>query len=189
MDFNKWREEDESDDEAGGGKALEQEELSKITIPNYASAFAQGAERVFKLSRGHSSGQVLETYLLMARTIGDFTTATRIADNLVQFDMPDESTVFAIWDCGTLPIEATGEVKAITYKGAETNLDASAVIAEVPTLVVMESGVGPSGSVRYATEFQGAQQQFVIGRQQQQNFGQPQPSQAQQPQTPLPQQV
>ena len=141
-----------------GGKALEQEELSKITIPNYASAFAQGAERVFKLSRGHSSGQVLETYLLMARTIGDFTTATRIADNLVQFDMPDKSTVFAIWDGGTLPIEATGEVKAITYKGAESNLDASAVIAEVPTLVVMESGVGPSGSVRYATEFQGAQQ-------------------------------
>ena len=124
-----------------GGKALEQEELSKITIPNYASAFAQGAERVFKLSRGHSSGQVLETYLLMARTIGDFTTATRIADNLVQFDMPDESTVFAIWDGGTLPIEATGEVKAITYKGIETNLDASAVIAEVPTLIVMESGV------------------------------------------------
>ena len=140
------------------GKALEQEELSKITIPNYASAFAQGAQRIFRLNRGHSSGQVLETYLLMARTIGDFVTATHVADNLVQFDMPDGSTVFAIWDGGTLPVEATGEVKAITYKGTESNLDASAVIAEVPTLVVIESGIGPLTTVRSITKFQGATQ-------------------------------
>ena len=66
-----------------GGKALEQEELARITIPNYASAFVAGAQVVFRLSRGHNTGQVLETYLLAARTFGDFTEATGLAENVV----------------------------------------------------------------------------------------------------------
>ena len=123
-----------------GGKALEQEELSKITIPNYAAAFAAGAQVIFRLNRGHNSGQVLETYLLMARTIGDFTKATSLAKNTVRFDMPNGRTVFALWDDATLPTEVTGEVKAITYRGEKSSPDASEVVAKVPTLVVIDAG-------------------------------------------------
>ena len=125
-----------------GGKALEQEELARITIPNYASAFAADAQVVFRLSRGHNTGQVLETYLLAARTFGDFTEATGLAENVVQFDMPDGRVVFALWDDGTLPLEVTGKVKVITYSGEESSQDASAVVAQVPTLVVVEPGGG-----------------------------------------------
>jgi hypothetical protein len=125
-----------------GGKALEQEELARITIPNYASAFAAGAQVVFRLSRGHNTGQVLETYLLAARTFGDFTKATGLTENVVQFDMPDRRVVFALWDDGTLPMEVTGKVQVITYDGEESSPDAAAVMAQIPTLVVVE----PKGS-------------------------------------------
>ena len=121
-----------------GGKALVQEELARITIPNYASAFAAGAQIVFRLSRGHNTGQVLETYLLAARTFGDFTEATGLATNIVQFDMPDGRVVFALWDDGTLPLKVKGKVKVITYSGEESSQDASVVVAQVPTLVVVE---------------------------------------------------
>jgi hypothetical protein len=84
---------------------------------------------------------VLETYLLAAQTFGDFAKATGLAENVVQFDMPDGRTVFALWDDGTLPKEVTGKVKVITYSGEESSQDASAVVAQVPTLVEIESGV------------------------------------------------
>ena len=125
-----------------GGKALEQEELAKITIPNYASAFAAGAQVVFRLTRGHDTGQVLETYLLAARTFGDFSSVTSLTENVVQFDMPDGRIVFALWDDGTLPAGVTGKVKVITYKGEESFQDASVVVAQVPTLVVVAPGSG-----------------------------------------------
>jgi hypothetical protein len=125
-----------------GGKPLEQEELARITIPNYASAFAAGAQVVFRLSRGHNTGQVLETYLLAARTFGDFDVATSLTENVVRFDMPDGRLVFALWDNGTLPDEVTGKVKVITYKGEESSQDASVVISQVPILVVVEAGGG-----------------------------------------------
>jgi len=123
-----------------GGEALEQEELARITIPNYASAFAAGAQVVFRLSRGHDTGQVLETYLLAARTFGDFTKATGLTENVVQFDMPDERTIFALWDGAGLPAEVTGEVKVITYRGEEWFEDARSVVAQAPILVVVEPG-------------------------------------------------
>ena len=125
-----------------GGKALEQEELARITIPNYASAFAAGAQVVFRLSRGHNTGQVLETYLLAARTFGDFDVATSLSDNVVRFEMPDGGIVFALWDNGTLPDDVTGKVKVITYKGEESSQDASMVIAQAPILVVLDAGSG-----------------------------------------------
>ena len=121
-----------------GGKALEQEKLAKKTIPDYASAFAAGAQVIFRLSRGHNTGQVLDTYLLAARTFGDFIDATSIAENVVEFDMPDGRIVFALWDDGTLPLHVTGTVNVITYTGEESSQDASTVVAKVPTLVVVE---------------------------------------------------
>ena len=125
-----------------GGKALEQEELARITIPNYASAFAAGAQVVFRLSRGHNTGQVLETYLLAARTFGDFDVATSLSDNVVRFEMPDGGIVFALWDNGTFPDDVTGNVIVITYKGEVSSQVASMVIAQAPILVVLDAGSG-----------------------------------------------
>jgi hypothetical protein len=52
--------------------------------------------------------------------------------------MPDGRVVFALWEDGTLPAEVTGKVRVITYNGEESSQDASMVVAQVPTLVVIE---------------------------------------------------
>ena len=122
-----------------GGKALAQEELSRVTIPNYASAFANGAEVLFRLSRGHSSGKVLDAYLLAARTFGQFIDVARLSENVIQFDMAKERSVFVLWDNGKLPESVTGQVTVITYEGQEVIIDASAVTVRVPTVVIVES--------------------------------------------------
>ena len=121
------------------GKALGQEELSRVTIPHYASAFANGAEVLFRLSRGHSSGKVLDAYLLGSRTFGQFIDVVRHSENVVQFDMMEGRTVFVLWDNGKLPKSVIGQVKVITYEGNETVVDALKVVVRVPTLVIVES--------------------------------------------------
>ncbi len=120
------------------GKPLEQETLAKLLIPNYASAFANGAHVIFKLQRGHSSGQVLGTYLLMAQTFGKFTAVNKIADNAVQFQIPDGQTVFALWEDAKLPRGVNGKVKVIDYTGEESITEASRVLARVPILVIVK---------------------------------------------------
>ena len=74
----------------------------------------------------------------MARTIGDFTAATSLANNGVRFDMPDGRTVFALWSGARLPTDVTGMVNVITYLGEESTSDASSVLGTVPILVVAQ---------------------------------------------------
>ncbi len=120
------------------GKPLEQEKLAELLIPNYASALANGAHVVFKLQRGHSSGQVLETCLLMAQTFGNFSAVNKMADNAIQFDIPDGQKVFALWEGAKLPRGVTGKVKVIDYTGAESITEAARVLARVPILVIVK---------------------------------------------------
>ena len=120
------------------GKPLEQEKLAEVLIPNYASAFANGASVIFKLQRGHSSGQVLETYLLMAKTFGNFTVVNKVADNAVKFNMPDGRTVFALWEDAKLPRSVTGKVTVIDYTGEESITKAARVLARIPILVIVK---------------------------------------------------
>jgi hypothetical protein len=121
----------------------DEDELARLTLASYATAFGYGAEVVIRVG-GHDpsggSGEASEqTFLLLANTIGDFTAATLLAENVVRFDMPDGRVVYALWDGATLPPEVTGAVKEITYAGEEAQHDAAEVVASVPTLVVMES--------------------------------------------------
>ncbi len=120
------------------GKPLKQEKLAELLIPNYASAFANGARVVFKLRRGHSSGQVLETYLLMAKTFGNFIAVNKVAENVIQFDVPDGRTVFALWEDAKLPRSVTGKVTVIYYTGEESITEAKRVLARIPMLVIVK---------------------------------------------------
>ena len=81
---------------------------------------AEAARVVFKLQRGHSSGQVLETFLLMGHTFGNFTAVNKKADNAVQFDMPDGQTVFALWESKKFAKGVTGKVMVIDCTGEES---------------------------------------------------------------------
>ena len=60
---------------------------------------------------------MLETFLLMGHTFGNFTAVNKKADNAVQFDMPDGQTVFALWKSTNLPQGVTGKVMLIDYTG------------------------------------------------------------------------
>lgn len=118
---------------------LSEDELAQMTLTGYAAAFGAGAQVIFNVGAhdptggpGHASEL---TFLLMAHTVGNFTSATTLAENVVRFDMPDGLTVFALWDGAKLPSEVTGTVTVITYAREESRSDAVVVLATVPMLV------------------------------------------------------
>jgi len=125
-----------------GGAPLSEDGLAKITLTGYASALAAGAQVILNVGAHDPTGgpgqASEETFQLLARTVGDFTSATNLADNAVRFDMPDGRTVFALWDGASLPQDVTGEVNVITYSGEESTNDAGAVASTVPVLVVVQ---------------------------------------------------
>ena len=125
-----------------GGARLSEDGLARITLTGYSSALAAGAQVIFNVGAHDPTGgpgqASEETFLLMARIIGDFTTATKLADNAIRFDMPDGLTIFALWDGAGLPQDVTEEVNVITYAGEESTSGASEVTSIVPVLVVVE---------------------------------------------------
>ena len=125
-----------------GGVRLSEDGLARITLTGYASALAAGAQVIFNVGAHDPTGgpgQASEdTFLLMARTVNDFTSVTMLAENIVRFDMPDGRVVFALWDGAKLPQVVTGEVNVITYLGEESTSDAAQVTSTAPVLVVSQ---------------------------------------------------
>ena len=81
---------------------------------------------------------VRETWEVVISTIGDFDTVTGLTESSTRFDMPDGTTVYAIWDGAGLPAEVTGSVLTRHYDGVEATLDASQVASESPTFVLVD---------------------------------------------------
>ena len=116
-----------------------EDDLAKMVFTSFAAAFGEGADVIIKIHRGSAAGTAAyETYLLMARTVGDFTTATRLGKNTVRFEMPDGRTVYLLWGNTRLPPEVTGTVIVVTHAGEESQEDASSVAGQVPILVIVE---------------------------------------------------
>ena len=124
-----------------GSAPISEDGLARITLTGFASAFGAGAQVILNVGAHDPTGGPgqgsEDAFQLMARTIGDFTSATGLADNAVRFDMPDRSTVYALWDGARLPQNVTGVVNLITYSGEESTSDAGAVTASVPVLVIV----------------------------------------------------
>ena len=125
-----------------GSMRLSEDGLARITLTGYASALAAGAQVILNVGAHDPTGgpgqPFDDTFLLMGRTVGDFTSVTALADNAIRFDMPDGRAVYALWDGAGLPQGVTGEVNVITYSGEASTSDASAVTSTVPLLVVVE---------------------------------------------------
>ena len=116
-----------------------EDDLAKMVLPSFAAAFGEGAGVIIKIHQGSRPGTAAyETYLLMARTVGEFTVATRLAENAVRFEMPDGQTVYVLWDNAQLPSEVTGTVAVVTYAGEESQEDVNSVAGQVPILVIVE---------------------------------------------------
>lgn len=122
-----------------GESPITADDLAKMVFTSFASAFGEGADVIIKIHRGAAVGTTAyETYLLLARSIGDFRDAIRITENAVRFEMDNGRTAYVLWGNTQLPSEVTGTVTVITYAGEESQQDASSVVGQVPILVIVD---------------------------------------------------
>ena len=117
------------------------DELGQKTLTGFATAFADGASRIFNVGPHDPTGgpgpESDSAFLLLAETVGDFTSASWAGESLVRFDMPDGRTVYAAWDGAGLPDTVTGVVETVGYDGTAGSADAAGFSAAVPTLVTV----------------------------------------------------
>ena len=125
-----------------GEPPLDDEQLAQLTFTGYATAFGHGAQVVFNVGGhdptggpGKASG---DTFVMMAQILGDFERVTMLAENAVQFDMPDGRQIYALWDGASLPPEVSGTVEVVSYAGETSQVDAGEVNTFLPVLVVTQ---------------------------------------------------
>jgi hypothetical protein len=118
------------------------DELGQNTFTGFATAFADGASRIFNVGPHDPTGgpgpESDSAFLLLAETVGDFTSASWAGESLVRFDMPDGRTVYAAWGGAGLPDTVTGVVETVGYDGTAGSANATGFSASVPTLVTVE---------------------------------------------------
>ncbi len=115
---------------------LSEDEHARATFIGYASAFANGAQRVFSSNNPDNSSQA--TFEMMAKTIGFFETMKRINSNAVLF-IVNNKQIFALWNNETLPGDYKNKkVDILRYDGSRDTVDASALKADVPMFVFVD---------------------------------------------------
>ena len=117
------------------------DDLARTTLTGFTTAFADGASRIFNVGPHDPTGgpgpESDAAYLLLARTVSDFTSATWTSDSSVRFDMPDGRTVHVLWNGAGLPAPVSGSVQTVGYDGTVGSVDAADFMADVPTLVTL----------------------------------------------------
>ena len=118
------------------GMSWDEETTARNTFIGYATAFGNGAEKVFALE--HSSEKAKQVFERMAETVGFFEKAEMIGSNIVLFTV-EGKTIFALWDNASLPGDYTNQkVNVIRYDGTKSKQDASSLKADVPMFVIVE---------------------------------------------------
>ena len=117
------------------------DELAQNTVTGFVTALADGASRVFNVGPHDPTGgpgpESDAAYLLLARTVSDFTSATWTSDSSVRFEMPDGRVVHVLWNGANLPASIAGAVETVSYDGTSDSTDAATFTADVPTLVTV----------------------------------------------------
>jgi len=129
----------------GRGQNQSEEELAQIAFTGSVTSFVNGAEVVIIAGAAYDhprvSEKVREAWEVAVTTIGDFETVFSLSESSARFDMPDGVTIYAIWDGAGLPDEVTGVVLTRRYDGVEDHLEASEVVSELPTFVLVATPV------------------------------------------------
>jgi len=124
-----------------GRRAPTPDELARNTVVGFTTAFADGASRIFNVGPHDPTGgpgpESDASFLLLARTVSDFTSATWTSDASVRFDLPDGRSVHVLWDGAGLPDTVTGSVTTTAYDGTTGTADAATFTADAPTLVAV----------------------------------------------------
>ena len=122
-----------------GQRAPTGDQLARDTFTGFASALADGADRIFNVGPHDPTGgpgpESDAAFELLARSIGGFSSALRLSPSSTRFDLPDGTITYVLWDGSGLPADVTGEVMTTGYDGATATADASTFRADVPTLV------------------------------------------------------
>ena len=126
-----------------GEQKLTDDELARRTMISYASSFAAGADYIFNVGGHDPTGGPGElsakTVQLMAQVFGKFDTVSQLDDNLVEFEMPDGSSVFVLWDNAVLPPMVSGKITVIDYLGNEDIEEAIEVSGSSPRMAIVDS--------------------------------------------------
>ena len=135
----------EAEIDTGRGQDRSEEELAQVVFTGSVTSFVNGAEVVIiaGAAYGHPRvpEKVREAWEVAVSTIGDFETVLSLSEGSARFEMPDGVVVYAIWDGAGLPDEVTGGVLTRRYDGVEEHLDASRVVSELPTFVLVATPV------------------------------------------------
>jgi hypothetical protein len=122
-----------------GQKAPTPDQLARNTIIGFAAALADGADRIFNVGPHDPTGgpgpESDAAFELLARSIGEFTTSSRLSPSSTRFDLPDGTVVYVLWGGSYLPADVTGQVITTRYDGTAGTADASTFRADVPMLV------------------------------------------------------
>jgi hypothetical protein len=102
-------------------------------------ALSEGADVILHVlanDPNNGKGQLaVGAFNLLGRTIGRFTAVERIKPCVVRFELPDDRTVYALWDGARVPAEVDEPVTVITYLEEIHVIEASEVVALVPSLI------------------------------------------------------
>lgn len=114
----------------------DEDQNARMTFVSYASAFANGAQRIFSFEHPDEKSQV--TFEMMAETIGFFDNVDRIKDNAALFTV-DDKQIFALWNDAELPGDYKDKkVDVLRYDGSRDKVDASTLKADVPMFVFVD---------------------------------------------------
>ena len=124
---------------APGQRAPTPDQLARDTFTGFASALADGADRIFNVGPHDPTGgpgpESDAAFELLARSIGGFSSASRLSPSSTRFNLPDGTVTYLLWNGSGLPADVTGEVMTTGYNGTTATADASTFRADVPTLV------------------------------------------------------
>ncbi|MEC8970046.1 MAG: hypothetical protein VX808_02755 [Actinomycetota bacterium] len=124
-----------------GEMAPTRDQLAQNTMTGFVTALADGASRIFNVGPHDPTGgpgpESDAAYLLLARTVSDFTSATWTSNSSVRFDMPDGRVVHVLWNGANLPASIAGAIETVSYDGTSDSTDAATFTADVPTLVTI----------------------------------------------------
>jgi len=126
----------------GEGPSIGKEEFAKLLVKSFASAFGNGAEKIFYVglsvpTPGHPDAALIAgwgrknpiyySFRTLVEKIDYFESVEGLAKDQYKF-IVNGKPVYILWGTGSLPDEITGLVKVIDIKGDEKEMEASSII-------------------------------------------------------------
>lgn len=120
----------------------DEDKKAQMTLIGYASAFANGAQKVFNVGKHDPTGgpgeQSEATFDLVVETLNGFESVERLSDMSVMFEFSKKKTVYALWNDAILPEEVKGNVEIVRYDGTRERARAKDIKAEKPMFVIVK---------------------------------------------------